>query len=87
MGCLRLCLGIDLQLHSCVSASMYGEDFVIAVGCPRLPRNERASLGTPSPPGVKGASGPLKPNESCGSGRAEHYVPLAVVFFGSGDKS
>lgn len=87
MGCLRLCLGIDLQLHSCVSAWMYGEDFAIAVGCPRLPRNERASLRTPSPPGVKGASGPLKPNDSCGSGRAEHYVPRAVVFFGSGDKS
>lgn len=34
MGCLRLCLGIDLQLHSCVIAWMYGEDFVIAVGCP-----------------------------------------------------
>lgn len=70
MGCLRLFLAIDLHLRLYASEWTCGEDFGITLGCPRLPRNGGASLGTLSPPGVKGGSRPLRPNNSCGEGGA-----------------
>lgn len=45
IGRLRLFLEIDLHLRTCVSEWTCGEDFGIALGCPRLPRNGGGSLG------------------------------------------